>query len=215
MPIWISVVLIGAASGIARDPSPGVDVAAVAAIEFCAAASHQSRVTIPAGYLFYQAAQGTLAAELASMRIPTTADAPPLVQRFASTSPAVRLGGSADYLKVPATKGEVWIVLGSGSLKGCDVMVTGVKKIAEVQEAVVNGIRNNPKWTLLHSTQADATTPIIAATFTQAVPTVDKPSLGLRLKIQALRSNFAKPDGIQLEANVVAGNFAITPTISQ
>lgn len=212
MSLTTSLILIGAAAGLAASPDPEINTAAVNAIEFCATEAQQSKVTIPVGYVMYQAADGALATFLASKRIPTTASAPALVQRFAATSAAARFGSVVSYLEVRAKGGTAWIVLGNGPMNPCDVFITGVEKIAETQNAVVDNIASNSKWKLLHASQASGISPLMTATYSQSAPKADKPNFGMRLKVQSLRPDLAKPDGIQLEASVISGRLSISPT---
>ena len=207
-----AVIFMGSAAGAKSAPVPAVEVATINAIEFCADASHLSKITIPAGYVLYESAQGALASVLTSKGIPTTADAPPQVQRFAATSTAARFGSSVDYIKAPANNGEVWIILGNASSGARDVMVTGVRNVTKMQESVYNEIRVRPKWIELNSIQSDAAAPIRMAIFSKSTPIADRPRFGVRLTIQTLRPDYAKSDGIQLEGNAAAGKLTITDT---
>ena len=213
MSLTASMILIGAAAlAIATPSDPEIEKAALGAIEFCATDAQQSKITVPTGYLMYQAANGALATFLASKGIATTASAPDLVQRFAATSAASRFGTVATYFEVRAKGGTVWIVLGKGPMNPCDVMVTGVEKIAETQDAVFRGIASNLSWKLLHSEDASETSPFVTAVYSQSTPKTGKPSYGMRLNVRSFRTDFAKSDGIQMEASVISGDLSITPT---
>jgi len=212
MSITTSMLLIGAAATSSPFIEPEIGPATIGAIEFCATDAQQSRITIPAGYVMYQEASGPLAALLASKHIPTTASAPALVQRFAASSSAARFGSVVSYIEVRAKGGDVWIVLGNGPMNPCDVFVTGVEKIAETQAAVLAGIDGAPKWSLLHASKASEQAPLTAAVYSQSAPKPGKPNYGLKLKLQALRPDLAKPDGVQLDASVISGNLEISPT---
>jgi hypothetical protein len=116
------------------------------------------------------------------------------------------------YIYVRSKGGDVWIILGTGPMNPCDVFITGVENIAETQAAVVAGIDGASKWSLLHASKASEQTPLMAAVYSQSVPKPGKPNYGLKLKLQALRSDLAKADGVQLEASVISGNLEVSPT---
>lgn len=206
------MLLVGAAAASQPFIEPEVGSATIGAIEFCATEAQQSKITIPAGYVMYQKASGALAVFLTSKHIPTMASAPPLVQRFAASSSAARFGSVISFIKVRAKGGDVWIVLGDGPMYPCDVFVTGVEKIADTQAEVLAGIDSAPKWSLIYASKATEQTPLAAAVYSQSVPKPGKPNYGLKLKLQALRPDLAKSDGVQIEASVISGTLEISPS---
>lgn len=207
-----SLGIFSAGMATANSPAASLDagLAAYDAIRFCTYAATRSQVDLPASYTLYTFAEGPAAGVYEARNIRTTASAPPLVQRFAKTTITGRFG-QAHFAQVPANNGSVWVVFGGRVRGACDVMVTGVRDPDGLQTSLADRLGTKSRWTLVASTAASKAMALATAIYTQATPTPEAPSRGLRLRVEALRADLAKADGVQLDASIIAGNVQIKP----
>ena len=195
--------IVLAAQTAALTPPPSASSAVLAAVEFCGRVAQGTGGKAPGE--FYMTAKGATSQAYRRMGMKTDADVPDLIKRFAATTVTGRTSAVSDFVKIPSQDGDVWIVVGRGPV--CDAMVTNSNGTANFPGTVLSELQSNQGWTLRMKSDATASSPLWAAVLTKSVPAKDAPQYGMRLRVQGLTKEFAKPDGVQLEINLAAGDI--------
>lgn len=182
------------ATGLVSVELPPHDVAVLNAIDFCTQVTDGGNVQANYPSEIFVNLPPSVAAR---SKMKTSADVPPLIQRFAQTSPSGRFG-AVEFANTASQTGPVWISY-SARMPLCDIAVTGQNDLAEYPANLITSL-TAAGWERAGIDSNPDNAPVAVNVLRKAL----KESEVLQMRITKLLVG-GGPDGIGLEIQMVRG----------
>lgn len=129
-------------------------------------------------------------------KLQTTDDAPSLIKRFAETAEFTRAFGSSQIILLGAETGQVWVV-STKNKNLCSIAITKVEDAEGVRAILARTFEDAPLWSVSPGSWSENEFRWRAFAIASGRPD----GSSMRVRLDGLQPEFAKPDGIQVELN--------------
>lgn len=195
--LWGAIGLAVTAQTVTAQEGPrSIGEATITALDICANSAFGGTVDFGRSKVFHDL-PGVVKQRMPDMA--TLNDVPDLIQRFVATARLSRMWGSSQIIVLGADSGQVWVVL-TRDQNLCSIAITGVEDRDGIRQSLVSAVQSSPNWSL----EADASASNEVQWFESITARERSDGAMASAQVEGLASQFAAPDGIQVELNVRA-----------
>lgn len=187
---------VTAQSVTAQEGSRSIGEATVTALDICANSAFGGEVDLGRSKIFLDL---PVAVKERMPGVATLNDVPDLIQRFVATAKFSRMWGASQIIALGADDGQIWVVQ-TRDQNLCSIAITGVEDKDGIRQLLVSAVKSSQSWILEADSSASN-----EAQWVESITARERPDGAMAsVQIEGLASQFASPDGIQVELNVRA-----------